>query len=75
MDVAFVRRPLDRTELLIADEICICGTLAELVPVKKIDGSEIDPDGPILGELRRRFLAIVRGELEDGGVEITTAHQ
>jgi branched-chain amino acid aminotransferase len=69
--VAFVRRPMDRTELPIADEVCICGTLAELVPVKTIDGFDIDPDGPVLGELRRRFMAIVRGELEHEGIEIT----
>ncbi len=72
MDVAFVRRPIDRTELPIADEICICGTLAEVVPVKMIDGFDIDPDGPILGELRRRFMAIVRRELEHEDIKITT---
>lgn len=71
-DIAFVRRPIDRTELLVADEICICGTLAELVPVAGIDGYEVDPRGPILGELRERFTAIVRGEREHDGIEITT---
>ena len=33
MKIPFIRRPIDRTELLVADEIAICGTLAELVLV------------------------------------------
>lgn len=70
--IPFERRPIDRTELSIADEICICGTLAELIRVKSMDGLPLDPDGPVLGELRRRYMAIVRRELEQEGVEITT---
>src|SRR5262249_36557137 len=30
MGIPFVRRPIDRTELLVADEIGICGTITEL---------------------------------------------
>ena len=30
LGIEFSRRPIDRTELLIADEIAICGTLAEV---------------------------------------------
>jgi branched-chain amino acid aminotransferase len=67
----FERRPIDRTELSIADEICICGTLEQMLPVRSIDGLPVDPDGPVLGELRRRYMAIVRRELEHEGVDIT----
>jgi branched-chain amino acid aminotransferase len=71
MQVEFMRRPLDRTELLIADEICICGSLAEMVPVKSIDGFDIDPDGPILNRLRSRFSEIVHGDAEHEGIAIS----
>ena len=71
MGVAFIRRPVDRTELYIAEEMCECGTLAEMVPVKKIDNYIIDPDGPILRELRRRYLATVRGEIRQDPILIT----
>jgi branched-chain amino acid aminotransferase len=71
-NVPFVRRPVDRTELPIADEICICGTLTELVPVKKIDGFDIDPDGPMLEALRGRFSEIVHGDIEHKAITITT---
>ena len=65
LDIEFVRRPIDRTELLIADELSLAGTLAELVPVKAIDGSAVDPDGPVLSRLRQRFFEVVRGESEE----------
>ena len=56
----FECRPIDRTELLIADEIALCGTLAELVPVKSIDGLPLDPNTPILKSLQDRFFRVVR---------------
>lgn len=69
LNIPFVRRPIDRTELLIADEISICGTLSELVPVKKIAENEIDPDGPIFSLLRKNFFGIVRGEIQSSDIE------
>jgi len=71
MGVRFVRRPVDRTELYVAEEMCECGTLAEMVPVKHIDGYALDPDGPILGELRRRYMAIVRGKASHDAITLT----
>jgi branched-chain amino acid aminotransferase len=71
MGIEFLRRPIDRTELLISNEICICGTLAELVPVAKVDDFDFNPTGPILQELRNRFSDIVRGVCEIEEVRIT----
>lgn len=62
LDIKFIRRPIDRTELLIADELAICGTLAELVPVKLIDSNQIDPYGPLLTKIREKFFNTVRGK-------------
>ncbi|MBK5271271.1 MAG: aminotransferase class IV, partial [Bacteroidia bacterium] len=61
LGIPFIRRPIDRTELLIADEIAICGSLAELVPIKKIDNYDIDPYGPLLTKIREKFFNTVRG--------------
>ena len=47
---------------MIADEIAICGTLAELVPVKKIEEEELDPYGPVLTRIREKFFNTVRGK-------------
>lgn len=41
LQVQFVRREIDRTELYLADEVMICGTLAEIQPVVSIDGKVI----------------------------------
>jgi branched-chain amino acid aminotransferase len=49
LNIPFVRRPIDRTELLVADEISICGTLAELTLVRSIDGQPLAEKEPILG--------------------------
>lgn len=62
LDIPFVRRPIDRTELLIADELSIAGTLAELVPIKQIADKAVDPQGPIIARLRQRFFDVVQGK-------------
>jgi branched-chain amino acid aminotransferase len=71
MGIPFFRRPIDRTELLIADELAICGTLAELVPVNSIDGLPLTPCGPVLAEIRNRFFKVVRGEERDPEFEVS----
>jgi branched-chain amino acid aminotransferase len=70
-DIPFERRPIDRTELLIADEIALCGTLAELVPVKSIDGLPLDPKSPILKSLQERYFRVVRNLERLPGVELS----
>jgi branched-chain amino acid aminotransferase len=59
--IAFIRRPIDRTELLIADEIALCGTLAELPLVKSIEGQPMPGDPQVLSLLQKRYLDAVRG--------------
>lgn len=71
LDIGFELRPIDRTELLIADELAICGTLAEVVPVKQIESNQVDPYGPLLTRVRERFFGVVRGEIDDPGYEVT----
>ena len=60
MDIPFVRRPIDRTELLVADEIALCGTLAELILVTSIEGLPLNSDAPILRALQERYFRAVR---------------
>jgi branched-chain amino acid aminotransferase len=64
MGIPFVRRPIDHTELLIADELAICGTLAELVPVTALEGQPLNTEGKLLTSIRDKFFRIVRGEEE-----------
>lgn len=60
MGIPFQRRPIDRTELFVADEIGSCGSLNDLVLVSSVDGVEIGAS-PILTRLRDRYLNAVAG--------------
>jgi branched-chain amino acid aminotransferase len=58
--IPFVRRPIDRSELLVADEVYMVGTITELYPVSEIDGYKFRTDG-VLKQVRTQFLAVMRG--------------
>ena len=72
MDIPFVRRPIDRTELLVADEIALCGTLAELVLVESIDGLELNRNSKILRCLQDRFFKAARNIEPHPALDLTT---
>ena len=60
-----VERPIDRTELYIADEVFFMGTAWEILPVLEIDGHQIGPG--VMGEVANRldhvYTATVRGDV------------
>ena len=60
LGIPTLRRPIERTELLVADEIASVGSLNDLVPITAIDGLPLGPS-PILDRLRDRYLAAVSG--------------
>jgi branched-chain amino acid aminotransferase len=60
LEIPFVRRPIDRTELLVADELAIAGTLAEIVKVERIDNYELPRETPVLDMIADRFWNAVR---------------
>lgn len=71
LGVKFTRRPIDRTELLVADEIGICGTLCEVAVATSIEGLVLSEKSPILGAIQRRYLETVRGFIPHSAVELT----
>jgi branched-chain amino acid aminotransferase len=58
-----VERSIDRTELLLADEIFFCGTGVQVASVIEVDHYQIGSGrmGPVVGQLRELFFEIVRG--------------
>jgi branched-chain amino acid aminotransferase len=60
------QRNLVRSDLYTADEAFLCGTAAEVVPVRDVDGRVLGTNGrgPITKELQEAFFAAVRGESE-----------
>ena len=69
--IPFERRPIERTELLVADELAICGTLAEVVPVRKIEGHLLPADSAILKALQTGYFQAVRGIAPHPDIELT----
>jgi branched-chain amino acid aminotransferase len=61
LGIEFIRRPIDRTELLIADELALCGTLAEVTLVRSIEGFPLAKEPSILKTLQDRYFRAVRG--------------
>jgi branched-chain amino acid aminotransferase len=66
LGIDVVERPLDRTELYIADELFTCGTAAEVTPVVSVDRYQIGDGGigPVTRQLESLFHAVLRGEEE-----------
>jgi branched-chain amino acid aminotransferase len=69
LGMPFDRRPIERTELLAADECGLAGTISELTLVSELDGVEYDQSG-LLAQLRQRYLELMRGDLVLPGVEL-----
>jgi branched-chain amino acid aminotransferase len=58
---------IPREAMYLADEMFMCGTAAEIVPVRSVDGIEvgIGKRGPITELLQQRFFGLFSGETED----------
>jgi branched-chain amino acid aminotransferase len=67
--VPFERRPIERTELLAAEECGIAGTITELTLVEEVDGFHFAQSG-LLSELRQRYVQIMRGASVLPGIEL-----
>jgi branched-chain amino acid aminotransferase len=54
-----IERPVDRSELLIADEVFLCGTAARISPVQRIESYQLPTKRPITETLRTKLTEIV----------------
>jgi branched-chain amino acid aminotransferase len=57
-------RKLIRSDLHLADEVFMCGTAAEVTPVRAVDDHEIGPPGPVTKAIQQVFFEAVRGRDE-----------
>lgn len=62
--IEVVEGPISRDQLYIADEIFVCGTAAEVVPVTEVDFRKTGNGkiGPITRQLKQAFQSVIRGE-------------
>ena len=65
LNVRVVERLFTRDELYTADEIFLCGTAAEVTPVREVDNRKVGTGkpGPISTRIANAFFGIVRGDL------------
>ncbi len=59
-----VEQPLVRDQLYVADEVFMCGTAAECVPVREIDRRQIGKGvaGPITRDIQQAFSKVIKGQ-------------
>jgi branched-chain amino acid aminotransferase len=53
-----------RTDLYLADEAFLCGTAAEIVPIREIDDHEVGEPGEVTRKIQETYFATVRGQVE-----------
>jgi len=67
LDVRVIEQRLPREMLYTADELFFTGTVAELTPIRSVDGKPVGSGarGPLTARLQQRFFALAHGEIED----------
>lgn len=71
MKIPVIERPVDKTELYIADEVFLSGTMARVTPINRIENTTLPKDHPITDSLAVRLTAITKGEDESHSSWIT----
>jgi branched-chain amino acid aminotransferase len=61
---AVQEREIIRSELYLADEVFMCGTAAEVTPLRSVDDYEIDQPWPVTRAIQSTFFDAVRGRDE-----------
>jgi branched-chain amino acid aminotransferase len=58
LGIKVLERPVDKSELFIAEEVFLSGTAAKITPVKRIETYELPKSRPITEKLRDKLTAI-----------------
>jgi branched-chain amino acid aminotransferase len=58
LGIKTIERPVDKSELFIAEEVFLCGTAAKITQVKRIENYELPQARPITEKLREKLTAI-----------------
>lgn len=67
LGIEVVEQNIAREALYLADEVFMCGTAAEITPVRTVDGQQIGEGrcGPLTKQLQHTFFGLFNGETED----------
>ena len=61
MGIEVVERPVDKTELFIADEVFLTGTAAKISPIRQLESTVLSDRRPLMEALRAKLVAITEG--------------
>jgi branched-chain amino acid aminotransferase len=61
LGIPTLERPVDKTELFVADEVFLTGTAARVTPVRRVETTELSTERPMMTLLRDRLTAITEG--------------
>lgn len=64
LGIKTIERPVDKSELFIADEVFLSGTAAKVTPVKKIETYELSGPRPVTDRLREALTAVTENRNE-----------
>jgi branched-chain amino acid aminotransferase len=70
LGIEFIHRPIERSELYIADELGLTGTLSEITLVQSIDDRALHEETPLLSMLAKRYRDCVKGVDHHPAVEL-----
>ena len=62
LGIEVIERAVDKTELLIADEVFLSGTAAKITPVKQIENYHLSANRPITEKIRDKLTAITENK-------------
>jgi branched-chain amino acid aminotransferase len=61
MGIPILERPVDKSELFIADEMFLSGTAAKVTPVRRVENTDLSANRPVMDAIRDRLTAITEG--------------
>ena len=64
MGIDVIERPVDKTELFIADEVFLTGTAAKITPIRQLESTPLSQQRPLMEALRSKLVAITEGRDE-----------
>ena len=62
MGIETEERAIDKTELLIADEVFLSGTAAKVTPVKRIESYQLPTKRPITEKIKNKLTSITKNQ-------------
>jgi branched-chain amino acid aminotransferase len=61
MGIPTLERPVDKSELFVADEVFLSGTAAKVTPVRRVESTDMPGNRPVMTAIRERLTTITEG--------------